>query len=182
MMKVKHTSLEGCLIIEPKVFRDHRGYFLESFNQNDFQKTTGLDTSFIQDNQSFSNYGTVRGLHYQTGDWAQSKLIRVISGEILDVALDIRPSSKTFGKHFSLVLSGENFLQFYIPKGFAHGFSVLSASAVVAYKCDQYYHQAAERGIRYSDPTLAIDWKIPTEKMVVSDKDLSLPGFEKSLK
>ncbi|MDT8416032.1 MAG: dTDP-4-dehydrorhamnose 3,5-epimerase [Flavobacteriaceae bacterium] len=181
-MKVQHTSLEGCLIIEPKVYRDHRGYFLESFNQNDFQKTTGLDTRFIQDNQSFSNYGTVRGLHYQTGDWAQSKLIRVISGEILDVALDIRSNSKTFGQYFSLVLSAENFLQLYIPKGFAHGFSVLSASAVVAYKCDQYYHKAAERGIRYNDPTLAIDWKIPTEKMVVSDKDLLLPPFEHVLK
>jgi dTDP-4-dehydrorhamnose 3,5-epimerase len=182
MMKVQHTPLEGCLILEPKVFRDHRGYFFESFNQADFQKTTGLDTRFIQDNQSLSAYGTVRGLHYQVGDWAQSKLIRVISGEILDVALDIRPDSKTFGKHFSLILSAENFLQLYIPKGFAHGFSVLSTSATIVYKCDHFYHQASEKGIRYNDKTLGIDWKIPAEKMIVSDKDLSLPGFENVLK
>ncbi|MDZ4146989.1 MAG: dTDP-4-dehydrorhamnose 3,5-epimerase [Flavobacteriaceae bacterium] len=182
MMKIQQTTLEGCLILEPKVFRDHRGYFFESFNQADFQKITGLDTHFIQDNQSFSNYGTVRGLHYQTGVWAQSKLIRVLSGEILDVALDICPGSKTFGQHFSLVLSAENFLQFYIPKGFAHGFSVLSASATIAYKCDQFYHQASEKGIRYNDRSLEIDWKIPAGKMIVSDKDLSLPGFENILK
>lgn len=177
-MKIKKTPIEGCWIIEPTVFRDNRGYFFESFNHADFQKATGLDTQFIQDNQSFSGYGTVRGLHYQTNNWAQSKLIRVISGEILDVAVDIRPDSKTFGKHFSLVLSAENFLQFYIPKGFAHGFSVLSDSAVVAYKCDQYYHKDAEKGIVYNDPTLAIDWKIPSDKMIVSDKDLSLPGLK----
>ena len=182
MIKVQHTPLDGCLILEPKVFRDHRGYFFESFNQADFQKTTDLDIRFIQDNQSFSNYGTVRGLHYQTGDWAQSKLIRVISGEILDVALDIRTDSKTFGKHFSLVLSAENFLQLYIPKGFAHGFSVLSTSAIIAYKCDRFYNQASETGIRYNDKTLGNDWKIPTKKMIVSDKDLSLPGFENVLK
>lgn len=177
-MKIKKTPIEGCWIIEPTVFRDNRGYFFESFNHADFQKATGLDTQFIQDNQSFSTYGTLRGLHYQVGSWAQSKLIRVISGEILDVAVDIRPDSKTFGKHFSLVLSAENFLQFYIPKGFAHGFSVLSDSAVVAYKCDQYYHKDAEKGIVYNDPTLAIDWKIPSDKMIVSDKDLSLPGLK----
>lgn len=178
-MKIKKTPIEGCWIIEPTIFKDNRGYFFESFNHVDFRKATGLDTQFIQDNQSFSDYGTVRGLHYQTGDWAQSKLIRVISGDILDVAVDIRPDSATFGQHFSLVLSAENFLQFYIPKGFAHGFSVLSDSAIVAYKCDQYYHKDAEKGIVYNDPTLAIDWKIPSDKMIVSDKDLSLPGFKK---
>jgi len=170
------TKFPGLLIIEPAVFADSRGYFFESYNENNF-KAEGIDIKFVQDNQSRSSYGVIRGLHYQLAPHAQTKLIRVLSGAILDVVVDIRKSSPTFGKPFSLELSAENNKQLFIPKGFAHGFSVLSDTAEVLYKCDAFYHKEAEAGIMYNDAALNIDWKIPTDKAIVSDKDLIHPSL-----
>ncbi|MFZ5940703.1 MAG: dTDP-4-dehydrorhamnose 3,5-epimerase [Bacteroidota bacterium] len=173
-MKVKGTAIEGLLIIEPRVFRDGRGYFFESFREEDFLHP-GPDYRFVQDNQSSSAYGVIRGLHFQQGAAAQAKLVRVVSGTIYDVAVDLRPGSPTFGKWYGLELSDTNFLQLLIPRGFAHGFSVLSESAVVFYKCDAYYNKEAETGIRYNDPDLDINWMVPHGKCLVSEKDLQLP-------
>lgn len=171
------TDIDGLLIFEPGVFEDRRGYFFEAYNQQTFQNQ-GIDLQFVQDNQSRSSYGVIRGLHYQLNPHAQFKLVRVLEGIILDVAVDIRKGSPTFGRHFSIELTAENRKQLLIPAGFAHGFSVLSDVATVLYKCDALYNKGSEAGIRYNDPTLNIDWKILTGMEVVSEKDLELPLFE----
>ena len=181
-MNFVSTKLEGCYVIEPKVILDDRGYFMESYNENTFQKAIGQSVRFVQDNQSFSTKGVLRGLHYQTGEHAQAKLVRVLSGEVLDVAVDIRPDSKTFGQQVTVVLSSENQKQFFIPKGFAHGFLVLSASATFFYKCDNFYNKASEGGIIYNDPSLKIDWKFPASELIISEKDKLQPFLEKSKK
>lgn len=169
-MPFTETHISGLLVFEPKVFKDSRGYFFESFNQKVFQEA-GIITNFVQDNQSSSDFGVIRGLHYQMNPFAQSKLIRVLYGTILDVAVDIRMGSPTYGKSFSIELSGENKKQLYIPHGLAHGFSVLSKNAEVLYKCDAFYNKESEGGIRFDDPDLNIDWKIPAKQAIVSDKD-----------
>ena len=176
-MEIKETHLKGCYTLQPWVFTDDRGYFFESYNQKAFTELTGYSTEFVQDNQSLSSYGTLRGLHYQRGPHAQAKLVRVIEGRVLDVAVDLRKESSTYGQWFSVELTGKNNLQLFIPRGFAHGFSVLSETAIFSYKCDNFYHKASEAGIRYDDPALAIDWQIPKDKMRLSEKDLLLPYF-----
>ncbi len=176
-MKVVETGFEGLFVLEPRVFADERGYFFESFNSQTF-KNNGLDFEWVQDNQSQSKYGVVRGLHFQKPPYAQTKLIRVLKGEILDVVVDLRHDVPTYGKSFSIVLSSQNHLQLLIPKGFAHGFSVLSEEADVMYKCDALYNKESESGILFNDPKLGIDWQVEQDKMVVSDKDLVLPAFD----
>ena len=178
-MKVSETRLPGILIIEPQVHSDQRGYFFESYNLSKL-KSHGIGMQFVQDNQSKSGFGVVRGLHYQLLPYAQVKLVRVIEGIIYDVAVDIRKESSTFGKYFGLELSAENTKQLLIPRGFAHGFSVLSESAVVLYKCDTIYNPKAERGIRYNDPQLAIDWQLKPEDIQVSERDAALPYFNEA--
>lgn len=168
------TDFPGLLMFEPKVFEDSRGYFFESYNEEVF-KEGGVDTRWVQDNQSSSNYGVIRGLHYQLPPFAQSKLVRVLRGKILDVVVDIRKGSPTYGKSFGKVLSAKNKRQLLIPKGFAHGFSVLSKKAEVMYKCDGFYNKESEGGIIYNDPALQIDWRIPAEEAIVSEKDNALP-------
>jgi len=175
-MAFTKTHIEGLLIFEPRVFTDERGYFYESFNKNAFAEA-GVQDEFVQDNQSKSTYGVLRGLHYQTGEHAQSKLVRVLEGSVLDVAVDIRPDSPTYGEHYAIELSAENQLQFYVPHGFAHGFLVLSDTATFFYKCDNFYNKASEGGIAYDDPTLNIDWQIPTKDLVLSEKDMVNPAF-----
>ena len=172
-MKVEQTPIEDLLVITPNSFEDERGYFFESYSEASFAKN-GIDLKFIQDNQSFSKQGVIRGLHLQAAPYAQSKLVRVLQGEILDVAVDIRKNSKTYGQHFSIILSSENKKQLLVPKGFAHGFSVLSENAMVSYKVDEVYHKESERGIRYDDPTLNIDWKVALSDVIVSEKDIVL--------
>lgn len=176
-MEFIKTSIEDVYIIEPKVFADDRGYFFESYNQAAFIQA-GLDYNFIQDNQSKSSYGVIRGLHFQKGEFAQAKLVRVLAGKVLDVAVDIRAGSKTFGQHVAVELSAENNRQLLIPRGFAHGFSVLSDTAIFAYKCDNVYNKASEGGLRYNDKALGIDWKIAVGKEVLSEKDKILPFLE----
>ena len=178
-MKFTETKLKGCFILEPKIIKDERGYFMESFNEKTFQEGVGQKVTFVQDNQSFSKKGTLRGLHYQNPPFAQTKLVRVLQGEIMDVAVDLRKDSPTFGKHFAIVLSAENKKQLLVPQGFAHGFSVLSETAVVLYKCDNYYNKQSEGGIRYDDATLAIDWGMDLKEAIVSEKDAVLPDFAK---
>ena len=170
-MKLIETYIPGLLVMEPDVFRDGRGCFFESFSLRRFNELAGLNVDFVQDNESHSRYGTVRGLHFQKGDDAQAKLVRVVSGRVLDVAVDLREGSPTFGRHFSVELSGENHLQMFIPKGFAHGFSVLSQTAVFQYKCDAYYAPLSEGALLWNDPDLGIDWKLPVSDVVVSEKD-----------
>lgn len=170
------TGIPDLLVFEPMVFDDSRGFFYEAYNQKIFGGA-GIENQFVQDNQSCSTFGVIRGLHYQVPPYAQAKLIRALAGTILDVAVDIRKGSPTFGKVFSIELSAANKKQLYIPAGFAHGFSVLSETAEVLYKCDQFYHKASEQGILYNDPVLQIDWKVPMDKAIVSDKDLILPEF-----
>ena len=173
-----HTcDIKGLIVIEPKVFEDSRGYFFEAYNQGLFQ-TNGVLPVFVQDNQSRSTYGVIRGLHYQLNPYAQSKLVRVLEGTILDVAVDIRKNSPTYGQHFSIELSAENKKQLFLPAGFAHGFSVLSETAIVLYKCDAFYNKQSEGGIRYNDESLNIDWKINPKEAIVSDKDVELPFFK----
>jgi dTDP-4-dehydrorhamnose 3,5-epimerase len=176
------TKLEGCFVIEPKIFNDERGYFLESFNENTFQKGIGQPVHFVQDNQSYSSKGVLRGLHYQTGEHAQAKLVRVLQGEVLDVVVDIRPDSKTYGESFSVVLSGENQKQFFIPRGFAHGFLVLSETATFFYKCDNFYNKESEGGIIYNDKSLNIDWQFSNAELLISEKDAILPTIENAKK
>ena len=176
-MEIIETGIDGLKVIEPNVFSDSRGYFFESYNRNNYRKL-GLDYLFVQDNQSRSTYGVIRGLHYQEAPFSQSKLVRVLEGTIYDVAVDIRENSSTFGQWYGIELSSANFKQLLVPKGFAHGFSVISPHATVFYKCDEFYHPEAERGIYYNDPMLEIDWKIPSDKAVLSNKDLQLPFFE----
>lgn len=170
------TEFPGLFIFEPSVFRDDRGYFFESYSEQLFRQL-GLSYRFVQDNQSFSRYGVIRGLHYQLPPRAQTKLVRVLQGKILDVAVDIRKGSPTYGKYMSIELSAENKRQLLIPKGFAHGFSVLSETAEVMYKCDDFYSRADEGGICCHDPRLDIDWQIPADKAVISPKDLELPDL-----
>lgn len=172
-MNVIKTEIEGVVIIEPKIFGDERGYFFESFSQREFEEKV-CKTVFVQDNESKSGYGVLRGLHFQKPPYAQSKLVRVVKGRVLDVAVDIRENSPTFGKHISVELSGENKRQFFIPRGFAHGFVVLSEEAVFQYKCDNYYAPDYEDGILWNDPALNIDWQIPEEDVILSEKDSRL--------
>ncbi len=171
------TELDGVVIVEPRVFEDERGYFFESYNEAEFIKN-GIPNKFVQDNQSKSSYGVVRGLHCQLGEFAQAKLVRVLHGRVLDVAVDIRKNSPTFGKYVAVELSDENKRQLFIPRGFLHGFSVLSDTAVFAYKCDNLYAPHAEFGIRFDDPDIGIDWKIPADKIITSAKDNIAKGLK----
>ncbi len=173
-MEVKKTAIEGVYIIEPRVFEDARGYFFESFSQREFDEKIGPVT-FVQDNESKSSYGVMRGLHFQRPPFTQSKLVRCVKGAVLDVAVDIRKGSPTYGQHVAVELTEENHLQFFIPKGFAHGFSVLSETAVFQYKCDEFYHPEADGGIRILDDSLGIDWRIPTDHAILSEKDTKHP-------
>lgn len=174
-MEITKTSLSDCIIIKSQIFTDSRGYFFECYNDQHFNQLTGLKVQFVQDNQSFSTKGVLRGLHLQSGEHAQAKLVRVLKGEVLDVAVDLRKNSPTYGKYESVILSEDNKLQFFVPRGFAHGFVVLSDVAEFFYKVDNYYHKEAEVGIHYADPTLNIDWQLPAELLKVSDKDAILP-------
>jgi dTDP-4-dehydrorhamnose 3,5-epimerase len=176
-MNLEPTYIKDLVVLTPAVFEDDRGYFFEGYNKSKLLDL-GIDIDFVQDNQSFSKRGTLRGLHYQNSPFAQTKLVRVLQGEIVDVAVDIRRDSPTYGKHFGILLSSENKKQLLIPQGFAHGFSVLSETAVVSYKCDQYYHKLSEGGIRFDDASLNIDWGMDLSTAIVSDKDLVLPDFE----
>ena len=169
-MEVIKTDIDGVVIIEPRIFRDERGYFFESFSQRDFQEKV-CRTVFVQDNESKSSYGVLRGLHFQKPPYAQSKLVRVIRGAVLDVAVDIRKGSPTFGQHVAVELTGENHRQFFIPRGFAHGFSVLTDEVIFQYKCDNFYAPQSEGALAWDDPDLGIDWRIPTDKVLLSEKD-----------
>ena len=171
------TDIPGLLIFEPKVFADSRGYFFESYNERIFEQE-GIDFRFVQDNQSSSSYGVIRGLHYQLNPHAQTKLVRVLSGTILDAAVDLRNGSPTYGRAFTIELSADNKKQLFVPKGFAHGFSVLSERAEVLYKCDGFYNKESEGGFRFDDPSLNIDWQIPAAKAIISEKDQVLPFLE----
>ena len=175
-MNVTKTNINGVFIIEPMVFKDQRGYFYESYNKLSLGKY-GIDYTFVQDNQSQSSYGVIRGLHFQKPPYAQTKLLRVIQGKIIDVAVDIRKGSPTYGQHVALELSDTNFKQLLIPAGFAHGFSVLSETAVVQYKCTDYYHPESEGGIIFNDSDLDINWGIPLDEAIISEKDLNHPTF-----
>ena len=177
-MNVTKTGLKDCFLIEPQIFGDDRGYFFESFNQKLFAEKTGLDIHFVQDNQSKSDRGVLRGLHFQTGEYAQAKLVRVIKGKALDVVVDLRPESATFGKTFSVILSEENNKQLFVPRGFAHGFSVLEDNTIFSYKCDNYYNKASEGGIMYNDKELDINWMLKQEEVILSKKDQRLQTFK----
>jgi dTDP-4-dehydrorhamnose 3,5-epimerase len=170
------TEFPGLLIFEPKVFEDSRGYFFESYSEN-VCKAEGVNIQFVQDNQAKSSYGVIRGLHYQLDPYSQTKFIRVLSGAILDVVVDLRKGSPSYGKQYSIELSAENKLQLLVPQGFAHGYSVISETCEVFYKCDTFYNKPAEGGVLFSDPALNIDWRIPADKQVISDKDLLHPTF-----
>jgi dTDP-4-dehydrorhamnose 3,5-epimerase len=176
-VEIQKTPLQDCFIIKPNVFKDERGLFCETFNLEVFARTTGNTTNFVQDNQSVSKYGVLRGLHFQRGAMAQAKLVRVIKGKVLDVVVDLRKDSPTFGKQFSLILDDKSTTQLFVPKGFAHGFVTLSDESIFAYKCDNYYDKASEGGIIYNDATLVIDWHLPKEDLIISEKDLLLPSF-----
>lgn len=175
-MEIIKTDLEGVLIIEPRIFKDARGYFFESFSEREFDEKVapilGHTVRFVQDNESMSSYGVMRGLHYQRMPYTQSKLVRVVKGSVLDVAVDIRKGSPTFGQHVAVELTEENHRQFFIPRGFAHGFAVLSETAVFQYKCDNFYHPEADGGINIKDESLGIDWRIPVADAILSEKDL----------
>ena len=177
-MTVESTNLRDCFIITPVVFNDNRGHFFESFNKNTFRAKTGIDINFVQDNQSMSSKGVLRGLHFQRGEYAQAKLIRVVRGKVLDVCVDIRPDSETFMKWIAVTLDDVDHKQLFIPRGFAHGFYVLEDKTIVNYKCDNFYNKAFESGIIYNDKTLDIDWNLSGETPLLSEKDLSLPAFE----
>ena len=181
-MKFIETKLKGCFVLEPKIIKDERGYFMESFNENTFFEGVGQKIAFIQDNQSFSTKGVLRGLHYQTGEHAQAKLVRVLQGEVLDVAVDLRPNSPTFGQYESVLLTAENQKQFFIPRGFAHGFLVLSETATFFYKCDNFYNKESEGGLIYNDSTVNIDWNFPFEQFIISEKDQILPTLDHARK
>jgi len=178
-MEVYKTDFEGLIIIQPKVFKDNRGCFFEPYNKSKFDENN-LIYNFVQDNQSESEYGVIRGLHYQIAPHAQAKFVRVLHGKVLDVVVDLRQNSKTFGKSFSIELSDENKTQLLIPRGFAHGFSVLSEKVIFFYKCDNFYNKSSERGFMYNDPKLNIDWKIPEKDQIISEKDLKNPSFDKA--
>ena len=176
-MNIIKTDIEGPLIVEPLIHGDARGYFFESFNAREFYKQTGYNTKFVQDNESRSCYGVVRGLHFQKPPYAQAKLVRVVQGKVLDVAVDIRKDSPTYGRYISTLLSDENHRQFFIPRGFAHGFAVLSGVALFQYKCDEYYHPEAEGALAWDDVQLSIDWKVPSDKVILSEKDKHHPSL-----
>lgn len=179
-MKVTKTKIEGCFLIEPKVFEDDRGYFFESFNQEKFELLTGAKLFFVQDNQSKSTRGVLRGLHFQTGKHAQAKLVRVLQGEVMDVAVDLRSGSKSFGQVVTHILNEDNRKQMFIPRGCAHGFITLSEEAIFSYKCDNFYNKEAEGGIIYNDPTFGIDWMLDESELILSEKDLQLPAYSES--
>lgn len=173
-MKIIETTIPGVVIIEPHVFGDERGYFFESYSQSEFERLVG-PVRFVQDNESFSRYGVLRGLHFQKGEFAQAKLVRAVQGEVLDVAVDIRKGSPTFGKYVSVLLSGDNHRQLFIPRGFAHGFAVLSQQALFQYKCDNFYAPQHEGSVAWNDPDIAVDWKLPEQDVVLSQKDSRSP-------
>lgn len=177
-MIVKETPLKDCFIIRPKVIKDERGYFFESFNSKEFKFNAGIDADFVQDNQSMSSKGVLRGLHFQTGEFSQAKLVRVLKGKVQDVCVDLRRESETFGEHFSIVLDDEKHEQLFIPRGMAHGFLVLEENTVFSYKCDNYYNKSAEAGIIYNDKDLSIDWHLESELLILSEKDHNLPAFK----
>ncbi|MDT8418623.1 MAG: dTDP-4-dehydrorhamnose 3,5-epimerase [Lutibacter sp.] len=179
-MNFSKTKIPDVILCEPTIFKDERGYFFESFNQKVFEKHLGKTIYFCQDNEAKSTKGVLRGLHYQLPPYAQSKLVRVISGKVLDIAVDIRRSSATFGKYVAIELSGENKHQLFVPAGFAHGYVVLSDEAVFSYKVDKYYHKASEKGIIFNDAALQIDWKLPLNELIISEKDKIQPAFNKS--
>jgi len=175
-MPFTQTGIDGLLIFDPKVWKDERGYFYEAYNAHTFAQV-GIERPFVQDNQARSSYGVLRGLHYQVGPYAQAKLVRVLEGEVLDVVVDLRPGSATYGQSFKVRLSAGNKQQLYVPRGFAHGYAVLSPTAIFFYKCDNYYSKVHEGGIIYNDPTLNIDWELPEEDLILSEKDRRLPTF-----
>ncbi len=177
-MQVEFTTLEGCFLIHDTFFGDNRGYFFESFNRKTFLEKTGLAVDFVQDNQSNSQRGVLRGLHFQHGEFAQAKLVRVLKGSVLDIAVDLRRDSKTFGQYVAVELSEDSHTQFFVPRGFAHGFVVLSSEATFFYKCDNYYYKASEGGVLFNDPDLGIDWKIDLSEVIMSDKDTALPRLK----
>lgn len=181
-MNFIETHLKGCFIIEPKVFHDDRGYFMESFNQKSFNNGIGQEVTFVQDNQSYSSKGVLRGLHYQCGDHAQAKLVRVLEGEVLDVAVDLRPDSETYGQSFAILLSAQNQKQLFVPRGFAHGFLVVSETATFFYKCDNFYNKESEGGVMFNDPELGIDWNFPESDLIISEKDQVLPLLKNAKK
>jgi dTDP-4-dehydrorhamnose 3,5-epimerase len=176
-MPILKTNFPGLVIFQPNIFEDNRGYFFESYNQKVFLDN-GIDIPFVQDNQARSSYGIVRGLHYQLDPFAQTKLVRVLSGRIIDAVVDLRKNSPTYGKAYTIELSGENKKQLLVPKGFAHGYSVISETAEVFYKCDAFYNKESEGGILWNDPALNIDWQIPEDKVIISEKDADQPLFE----
>ncbi len=180
-MTVEQTKLADCIIIHDTVFGDNRGYFFESFNKKTFFDKTGLDVNFIQDNQSKSSKGVLRGLHFQHGAYAQAKLVRVLEGKVLDVAVDLRRESPTFKQYITVELSAESRTQFFVPRGFAHGFAVLSETATFFYKCDNLYHKAAEGGVIYNDPELNIDWQLSADELLISEKDQVLPKLSEMI-
>ena len=176
------TKLQDCFIIEPKIISDERGYFMESFNEKTFENGVGQKVHFVQDNQSVSKKGVLRGLHYQCGEYAQAQLVRVLQGEVLDVAVDLRPNSPTYGQYEAVLLSAKNQKQFFVPRGFAHGFLVLSETATFFYKCDNFYNKESEGGIIFNDATINIDWNFPINELIISEKDTVLPSLEKAKK
>lgn len=180
-MELQHTPLKGCFILKPTIFKDNRGFFYETYNKTTFKKITGLSIDFVQDNQSNSTYGTLRGLHYQKGKMAQAKLVRVIQGKVLDIVVDIRKDSQTYGQHFSIVLDDTNKLQLFIQRGFAHGFITLSRNSVFSYKCDNFYDKTSDGGIIYNDATLSLNWHLPKEDFIISKKDKQLPTFNEAI-
>jgi len=174
-MEIIKTKLNDCFIIKPTLFEDERGYFYESYNQKKFTQLSGIDIDFVQDNQAKSNFGILRGLHFQKGEHAQAKLVSVIKGRVIDIAVDIRPESSTYLQHIAIELSELNHLQLFVPRGFAHGYSVLEDNTIFFYKCDNFYHKDAEGGIIYNDPSLQIDWQLKPSEMILSEKDQLLP-------
>ena len=181
-VNIQKTNLKDCFVLTPTIFKDERGIFYETYNKNNFEKVTGIKVDFIQDNQSNSTYGVLRGLHFQIGEMAQAKLVRVVEGKVLDIVVDLRKGSETFGKHFSIVLDDISQQQLFVPRGFAHGFITLSKTSKFAYKCDNFYDKASERGIIYNDTTLKLDWYLSEDKYIISEKDLELPSFMEATK
>lgn len=181
-MVIEETYLKGCFILKPNIYNDERGCFFESYNKIDFEKRTGISVNFIQDNESRSSKNVLRGIHFQNGAYTQAKLVRVVKGRVLDVCVDIRRESKTFGKSFSIILDDIENKQLFIPRGFAHGFLVLEPDTIFSYKCDNYYNKSSERGIVYNDKKLNINWGIPDNQIILSEKDKQLPSFENLFK
>jgi|TARA_R100000479_G_scaffold165252_1_gene104451 dTDP-4-dehydrorhamnose 3,5-epimerase len=180
-LELQQTTLKDCFILKPRIFQDERGFFSETYNKQTFKKVTGLEIDFVQDNQSISTYGVLRGLHFQRGPMAQSKLVRVVKGKVLDIIVDIRKNSETFGKHISVLLDDVEQKQLFVPRGFAHGFITLSETSVFAYKCDNFYDKTSEGGIIYNDATLGLDWHLPKEELIISEKDKQLPAFKEAI-